>query len=79
METITAREFIENMFNLEFLTTSEVETIITAMELYAKGKCKEQREICSRQISGFPNILFTESEMEDNVLNAPEPLLELLK
>ena len=41
-----AREFFTNTFNTEYLLPDELETIITAMELYANGKCKEQRELC---------------------------------
>ena len=77
MDTITAREFFLNTFNHAFLTPDEKETIITAMELYAKGKCKEQREICSRMVSGWPDKIFTESEIEDRILGAKEPEFNL--
>lgn len=77
MSTILAKDFLENTFNLDFLTTSEVETIRTAMEMYAKGKCKEQREICSRLVSGWPTEILTESEIEERILKAPEPQLDL--
>ncbi len=70
---MTAREFFTNTFNYGFLTPDEIETIISAMELYAKGKCKEQREICSRFVSEWPDHTFSESEIEDRVLNATEP------
>lgn len=81
-ETILAKEFLENTFNLDFLTTSEYETLRTAMELYAKGKCKEQREICYDEWLNMP-------EWEDDtpkekrergertLLHAPEPKLGL--
>lgn len=36
-DTITAREFLLNTFNTDFLTDEEKETIIKAMELYARG------------------------------------------
>lgn len=70
---ITAKIFLENTFNLDFLTSSEVDTLISAMQLFAKGKCKEQRELCSKLISGWPTEILTESETEERVLNAAEP------
>lgn len=73
-QPITAKEFLENTFNLDFLTHSESETIITAMQLFAKGKCKEQREICSKQVSGWPVQIKVESEIEEDILNSPEPI-----
>ncbi len=73
METILAKQFLTNTFNLDFMTPVEIDTIATAMELYAKGKCKEQREICSRLVSGWPTEILTESEIEERVVNAPEP------
>lgn len=79
-ETITAREFLTNMFNLDFLAPEEVETIITAMELYAKGKAKEQRKLCHDELVDESDELnFEESliKFRQSVLNAPEPLFEL--
>ena len=76
-DTILAREFVTEMFNLDFLMPAEIDTIVTAMNLYAKGKCKEQRSICSRLVSGWPTEILTESEIEDRILNAPEPPLDL--
>ena len=70
-ETILAREFVTNMFNIDFLMPAEVDTIVTAMNLYAKGKCREQRRLCSNVVYG---IL---PEMKDKVLNAPEPPFDL--
>jgi hypothetical protein len=76
METITAFEFLSESFNLDFMTHAEVMLLCTAMDLYAKGKCREQRLICSRQVSGWPFEIKTESEMEEDILNAPEPELK---
>lgn len=45
MDKITAREFLENTFTLDFLSPEEVETIIKAMELYARGKNRELIEV----------------------------------
>ena len=73
IETITARELITKMFNTDFLSPNELTTIIAAMNLFAKGKCKEQREICSKMVSGWPTQIKIESEIEDDILNAPEP------
>ena len=73
METITAKEFLENTFNLDFLTDSESKTIITAMQLFASGKCKEQRIICSKKVSKWPLKIKVESEIKDDILNANEP------
>lgn len=52
-ETITAREFITNTFNVDFLLPEELETIITAMELYAKGKCREQIAELVKYVANF--------------------------
>mgnify|MGYP000929319180 CR=1 FL=1 len=75
-ETITAREFITGLFNTDFLMPNELTTLVAAMSLFAKGKCKEQREICSRLVSGWPNVIKTESEIEDDILYAPEPIFD---
>lgn len=72
---MTAKDFFTNTFNTDFLSSDEKETIIKAMELFAKGKCKEQREICSRLVSGWPNEILTETEMADRIVNAPPPEL----
>lgn len=45
-EIITARQFLTNTFNLDFLTVDEIETIVKAMNLFAIGKCKEQKALC---------------------------------
>ena len=37
--------------------------------------CQEQREICSRQVSGWPDNVKLESEIEEDVLNAKMPEL----
>lgn len=74
-DTITARDFLLNTFNTDFLSEEEKETIITAMQLFAKGKCKEQRTICSRMVSGWPNEILTEGEIEERIENAKEPEL----
>jgi hypothetical protein len=48
---MNAREFFTNTFETGFLFPDELETIIIAMELYAYGKCKEQRELCSHALT----------------------------
>lgn len=68
-KTITAREFLLNTFNTDFLSDEEKETIITAMELFAKGKCKEQRELCSHALT----VDIPLSPTHNLVLYAPEP------
>lgn len=35
--------------------------------------CQEQRKICSRQVSGWPDTMKSESEIEYDVLNAKMP------
>ncbi len=69
METILAREFFTNTFELSFLTEEERETIFTGAELYAKGKCKEQRELCSHALTAD----IPKSPTHNLVLYAPEP------
>lgn len=69
MPTINAKDFLINTFNTDFLNEGEKETIILAMQLFAKGKCKEQRELCSHALTAeVPN-----SPTHNLVLYAPEP------
>lgn len=42
-----AREFITNTFNTDFLLSEELETLVTAMELYAGGKLLERNIQCA--------------------------------
>ena len=35
--------------------------------------CARQREICSKQVSGWPNKVKIESEIEEDIFNAPLP------
>jgi hypothetical protein len=44
---MTAREFITNTFNTDFLRPEELETMIGAMELYASGKLLERNIQCA--------------------------------
>lgn len=69
METILAKEFLENTFNVDFLTSEEIDTIATAMQLFAKGKCKEQRELCSHCLTAD----IPKGATHNLVLYAPEP------
>lgn len=41
---ITARNFLENTFTLDFLSPEEKETIEKAMELYARGRNRQLTE-----------------------------------
>ena len=76
-DTITAREFLVNTFNTSFLTPAELETIITAMELFAKGKCKEQRQLCYNSWKASYGIRPLCADdillMTTNIINANEP------
>lgn len=71
MSAITARLFITESFNTNFLLPAELETIITAMELFAKGKCKEQRELCSHCLTADIPLGST----HNLILQAPEPIV----
>jgi len=75
METITAFEFLSESFNLDFMTHAEVMLLCTAMDLYAKGKCREQRELCCNEIQDELNNDYQElvRAIRLLVLNAPEP------
>lgn len=59
-------------------TTREIEwdTCIEAMKRFAKIKCREQREICSKVDSISYRIETSEDDEEhrDDVLNAEEPI-----
>jgi hypothetical protein len=73
--SITAKEFFTNTFNNDFLLPEE---IITAMELFSKVKCKEQRRICFDAWQGMPE--WDEDKASERIerakrtiLNAPEP------
>lgn len=70
---MTALEFLSGTFNLDFLTSSEVDTIVTAMNLYAKGKCKEQRVLCSHALTAD----IPKGPTHNLVLYAPEPKFDL--
>lgn len=61
-KTILAREFLQESFNLSFLTPDEIDTIVKAMNLYAIGKCREQKQLCVEA---------------DKAINAPEPQFDL--
>lgn len=59
-EPITAKDFFLNTFNHDFLLPGEIETIITAMELYAKGKCNEYRkalEVSRQRLEEWNGVL----------------------
>jgi hypothetical protein len=77
METILAKEFFTNTINVGFLkswlTDEEMETIYTTAELYAKGKCKEQRELCSHALTAD----IPKGPTHNLVLYAPEPKFDL--
>lgn len=77
-DIITAREFLLNTYDTSFLSDDERETIITALELFAKGKCKEQREECNKQWCNMPEwdddtTAGRLKRAEKYILNAPEP------
>ena len=72
-DTILAREFLQEMFSIDWMTPSEIDTIVTAMNLYAKGKCKEQRELCSHALTAD----IPKSPTHNLVLYAPEPKFDL--
>jgi tRNA splicing endonuclease len=75
METIIAKEFLENTLDLSMFTYSEVETLITALQLFAKGKCKEQRQLCHDEIVDEEDEVFQEhvDAVRTLILNANEP------
>ena len=81
MNTITAKEFLVNTFPAvkDFMSDEEISTIAKGMELYAKGKCMEQRQLCHDEILDEPNKdwqLVVDS-VRTLVLDAPEPQFEL--
>lgn len=43
------------------------------LEMFCEQLCREQREICSREIKGWPPEVEYECEIQDDVLNAPMP------
>ena len=82
MATITAREFFTESFNLSFLSDEEKETIFMGAELYAKGKCKEQRKICYEAWAGMPqwkedSVSEIRERGQRTILNAAEPKFDL--
>lgn len=79
METILAKEFLTKTFTIDWMTSEEIDTIATAMELYAKGKCKEQRMLCSDVVDKHPMLRKSELDVElgYKVLHAPEPKFDL--
>lgn len=70
---ILAREFLENTFNIDFLTANEINTIVAAMNLYAKAKCLEQRVLCSHALTAD----IPKGPTHNLVLYAPEPKFDL--
>jgi len=40
---------------------------------YKSAMCREQREVCARLVSGWPTEIYTETEIQDRVADAPEP------
>lgn len=47
--------------------------LIILLSTFARQSCKEQREICSRLASGWPDKIKTETEIQDDIINAPNP------
>ncbi|HSH25904.1 MAG TPA: hypothetical protein VLA13_10265 [Massilibacterium sp.] len=47
--------------------------LITIIAKFARAACEEQRQICARTVSGWPNKIKTESDIEDDIRNAPNP------
>lgn len=45
-----------------------------AMQLYAREKCKEQREICADQYHTWQPVIGS-STVSDKIKNAPEPTM----
>lgn len=75
MENITAKEFLEKTFNIDWLTHSEIETLITAMNLFAIGKCKQQKKLCSDIVDAYPMARTSELDvrLSYQVLKCPLP------
>ena len=53
--------------------TENSDAIVTLMDEWKSALCREQREICARQVSGWPTQVYTETEIQDRVADAPEP------
>ena len=75
---VTAKQFLTETFNTDFLTSEELDTIIKAMNLFAIGKCKEQKKLCSDIVDIFPMERMSELDVRLNYqvlhCNLPEDL-----
>ena len=47
--------------------------VMSECEKFSLKLCNEQKQICSRLVSGWPNEILTENEIEERILNAPIP------
>lgn len=65
------KDFYEELFDLSFMTQEEQETIFKATALFAKGACKEQREICAN--TGKHQKFGLYQYKKDQMINAEEP------
>ena len=78
---MTAKEFVDKLDKeISFVLLGKQKILNTEqlrMHLieFAELKCKEQREICAMQVSGWPNKIKLESEIEDDIINAKQPEL----
>ena len=70
---MTAKEIREKI--LEHIYVGNAEFAEELLMQYDVELCREQREICANQVSGWPLVCKLESEIEDDVLNAPMPEL----
>ncbi len=72
---ITAKEFLTENFSTDFLTWDELETIVKAMNLFAIGKCKEQKKLCSDVVDNYSMPRKSELDVKLNyqVLKASLP------
>ena len=73
--SIKAGDFFWSSVYTDYLTWEQSQKVIAIMERFAMAKCKEQREICARLISGWPSEILTETEMADRIVNAQPPEL----
>lgn len=60
----------------EIMQDGTGEAMIWALKEYARQFCEEQKKICSKMVSGWPAQVKTESEIEEDILNAPLPELK---
>lgn len=72
-----AKEILKNQANNgdELLEDEDVNVyeVLVAMKIYAKQKCKEQRELCYKKIAEFPDVEYEDLKI---IKNATEPELE---